>query len=816
MRNGNEDTNPNEYRHMSMHTNNDSNNNESLYQLDWQLTLDASRWYQLEWTVKYSENEIIFALNIDREKSNFRPGYDVFALGLSSDGRLESSDYCLIWYDLGHRVHLQDAQTNSNNTLKLIDANESVCKFVSSFPDSPESSSAHHSHQYHHHNHLQKERSMELRKESDSNIQIVFTRPLDVCTAPLDTYYKIDNGTSHLVWFTLKGPLLSIDGLNLTSLMALLRNGSDIIGGGRSKLTQETTSQVEKIDAKSDLANQDSELATGKRLHNDTTTINHGHHEIQDNDFTRQPNGGRGGERLFEFGMKRVQLISGSKRPPTDKQGNFMTGRSLSHDIRMEKFEVPARETSYQCKLFKLPHKFETKRYHITKYEAVIEAGNEHVVHHMELFNCANLNPRQSKDLDQLFQSGGWSGDCSGLDRPKATEPCRKVVLAWAMGAQPLVYPEQVGQSIGGQGYSPYVVLEVHYNNVNSVGGLVDNSGLRFHYTNKLRPFDAGILEVGLEYTDKNSIPPRMVTPLASYCSGECTRVAMAMEKGKREGGDGSRKLASNYSSNIDVQREGIYVFAAQLHTHLTGVASWTEQIREGKLVRELQRDDHYSPHFQEIRLLPEPINIQPGDSLVHYCLYDTTSRVNITLGGYSTSDEMCVTYLHYYPRIELEVCKSSVDSQALAQYFAYLAREERQNTSSNNKERSEGKSVSENYRSIEWSARRSRELIRFYSDAPLSIQCNQSDGSRYPGHWNGIRRPQLWPESNTAAASAPLSEMEMDSERSIDEFNQNQIESLGGALVGAQEDLATRRLVAYRGRGYKQRHERCRQRKWE
>jgi hypothetical protein len=38
-------------------------------------------------------------------------------------------------------------------------------------------------------------------------------------------------------------------------------------------------------------------------------------------------------------------------------------------------------------------------------------------------------------------------------------------------------------------------------------------------------------------------------------------------------------------------------------------------------------------------------------------------------------AEEMCVNYIHYYPKTtNLEVCKSSVDSQVLNEYFDYLS----------------------------------------------------------------------------------------------------------------------------------------------
>jgi len=693
--------------------------------LDWHAQLDQAGRYGLDWSVDYAANQILFSIYMNRMSSNFRQGSDVFALGFSAYGLFESSDFCIIWYDLSRQIHLQDARTDPENRLQLVDESRSVCELVKSelaqnlrtnrsglrskveiggeVQDNYDevSSEGDTTHE-----------SLMPCYEKDS-FRIAFKRPLDVCSS--DSYYTIDNGTTHLVWFKIKGPLLSLDGLNLTDLMG----------------------------------------ASEAKNHN---------HRLSDDD------------QQFEFGMKRVQLIA--KRVPKS------TTRSSTHDIRVEAFNIPAKETTYWCKLFKLPHKFESRKFHITKYEAVIGQGNDHIVHHMELFNCANLDPLQTKELHDLYENGGWAGECSGQSRPRASDPCKRVIMAWAMGAQPLEYPQQVGQLIGGRGYSPYVVLEIHYNNVGLEPGLVDNSGLRFHYTSKLRPFDAGILEVGLEYTDKNSIPPNLITPIAGHCVGECLRAAMSSS---RQASSELEWAAGRAKTGQDLE-EGIYVFAGQMHTHLAGVASWTEHVRGGQLLGEIQRDSHYSPHFQEIRLLSEPVHIAPGDALIHYCLYDTRSRSNITLGGFATSDEMCVTYLHYYPRIDLEVCKSSVDTQYLESYFAYLARDEGQSTSerlpgTRKGEQDSGRvmSVSENYKSIHWTPKRGRELIQFYRNAPLSVQCNRSDGSRYPGHWNGIAPSYLWAEV------------------------------MGGKPYEVNLPSA-RQLVEYRGHGYGRRHAQCHQ----
>lgn len=57
------------------------------------------------------------------------------------------------------------------------------------------------------------------------------------------------------------------------------------------------------------------------------------------------------------------------------------------------------------------------------------------------------------------------------------------------------------------------------------VPDVLDSSGVQIHYTDRLRQYDIGIIEVGLEYTDKMAIPPGQTGfDLKGYCISECTR----------------------------------------------------------------------------------------------------------------------------------------------------------------------------------------------------------------------------------------------------------------------------------------------------
>lgn len=65
-----------------------------------------------------------------------------------------------------------------------------------------------------------------------------------------------------------------------------------------------------------------------------------------------------------------------------------------------------------------------------------------------------------------------------------------------------------------------HVYLEYHYDNPTLVPNLVDNSGIRFTYTEMLRQYDSGLLVLGTVY-DSIIIPPQVPdTNIIGYCYG--------------------------------------------------------------------------------------------------------------------------------------------------------------------------------------------------------------------------------------------------------------------------------------------------------
>jgi len=384
--------------------------------------------------------------------------------------------------------------------------------------------------------------------------------------------------------------------------------------------------------------------------------------------------------------LQRVQLL----KPRADFKPIADSDPHL--DFLNQNVTIPDVETTYWCTRFKLPSFIMKESHHIVRFDGVVSPQSDGVVHHMELFHC-DVSP--STEIPEYNQA------CTSEQKPMGLTPCRRVIGAWALGATNFTYPDETGGSIGGPGTSPYLVLEVHFNNPYLKKGIVDQSGIRFYYTKKLRKYPAGIMEVGLEYNAKNSVPPRATAfRVSGYCAKECTQVALPPK--------------------------GIIIFASQLHTHLNGRQTFTRIIKKDGRIETLNIDRHYSPHFQEIRLLPRPVRVEPGDAIIHTCIYNTEIHDNMTFGGYGIRDEMCVNYMHYYPRSNLELCKTSVGDEELDRFFEKMNEYDFDPTSNK-------KSVEENYQSIRWSPLKTQILQEFYEIAPIHLSCNGSDGDYIP-----------------------------------------------------------------------------------
>uniref|UniRef100_A0A8C9SAW4 Monooxygenase, DBH-like 1, like n=1 Tax=Scleropages formosus TaxID=113540 RepID=A0A8C9SAW4_SCLFO len=297
-------------------------------------------------------------------------------------------------------------------------------------------------------------------------------------------------------------------------------------------------------------------------------------------------------------GKKELNLLNYSPRTNHSNTSYF--------EIVANNFTVPAVHTHYYCWIMQLPTL--NKKHHIYRIEPVIEHVD--LVHHILLYRCS---PR----INSSFEGTCYSGNLLDL------EQCMDVMASWGVGGGvSLPTPENAGIPIGGVLNKSYYRLEIHYNNpaltsaMCSLTRVTDNSGLRFHYTPDLRLHDAAILTTGLVNSARYVIPPN-ATAFQSYAA--CS--------------------TSLFNQVLSTPAPDLNVFAAILHTHLAGRKVRVAHFRNKEQIGFLGVDENYDFNLQQTTYLG---NVK-----------------TLKMLGLSTSKEMCLAFLYYYPAIHISVCSS-------------------------------------------------------------------------------------------------------------------------------------------------------------
>lgn len=271
----------------------------------------------------------------------------------------------------------------------------------------------------------------------------------------------------------------------------------------------------------------------------------------------------------------------------------------------MPNYTVTTDSTSYIKYGFQSP---ESADLFITRFRIVNK--NPNVVHHMLLYGC------------------GTTFDLTSVQPPQeASMNCETVLMGWAVGGRDFCLPEVedpddsdstkeltiklVGNS--------YFVLEIHYDNPQGNAGIVDASGLEFDYVMTSN----GLIEAGIDILGSNlgdlTVPP-----------------------GKEKH---HVKATPVYSHN---SVKPIYIFAHILHSHGLGRQIWITHNETGQ---DIACNTAYDFDAQELVPIIEPIRLEADATFEHHCVFDSTSRTEVTEGGAETSQEMCLSMLFYYPK---------------------------------------------------------------------------------------------------------------------------------------------------------------------
>uniref|UniRef100_A0A453Z062 DOMON domain-containing protein n=1 Tax=Anopheles gambiae TaxID=7165 RepID=A0A453Z062_ANOGA len=305
-----------------------------------------------------------------------------------------------------------------------------------------------------------------------------------------------------------------------------------------------------------------------------------------------------------------------------------VTVKNVSIDTSMD--------TLYWCKILKAPTLRE--KHHIIGYEALLtkeSSTKQPLVHHMTLFECStNSYPGSDPNSWDVWVKSSGAVCNSNLLTPRDWDSCITPVATWGVGASGQFLPEHIGIPIGGDKGAPkYYMLEVHYDNPRAKR-VLDHSGFRIHYTRHVRKHDAGMMISGVSVSDTQMIPPgQKLYRNVGICGPSCTGAVFPAE--------------------------GINIVSAALHSHVAGRKMKLRHVRDGKELPRIVEDDNYNHNFQQVRQLENETSVLPGDYLITDCAYETVGRRRPTLGGYSTKQEMCLSFITYYPKIELAGCYS-------------------------------------------------------------------------------------------------------------------------------------------------------------
>uniref|UniRef100_A0A7M5VDK8 Peptidylglycine monooxygenase n=2 Tax=Clytia hemisphaerica TaxID=252671 RepID=A0A7M5VDK8_9CNID len=276
-----------------------------------------------------------------------------------------------------------------------------------------------------------------------------------------------------------------------------------------------------------------------------------------------------------------AQEKSNIKKPDVEKHKLLMPGVS------------PQKPDTYLC----YAQKMSDDDQYITKFEPLADMK---VAHHMLLFSC-----------DEPFQKDKVWG-CREM-APVCKSGMQMIKYAWGKNAPSLEMPKDVAFHVGGKSPVKYLVLQVHYLNVDSFkdGKTKDHSGLIYTTTTQKPSYFAGIYLLAAGWPP---IPPHK------------DKFHMDMECG--------------YKSSKQMK---IYPFRFRVHAHKLGAVITAYRVRNGKYTL-IGRGDPQRP--QAFYKVDNDLDIKDGDDVIGRCTFNSTSRDTVTNIGATHKDEMCNFYI--------------------------------------------------------------------------------------------------------------------------------------------------------------------------
>ena len=100
------------------------------------------------------------------------------------------------------------------------------------------------------------------------------------------------------------------------------------------------------------------------------------------------------------------------------------------------------------------------------------------------------------------------------------------------------------------------------------------------------------------------------------------------------------------------VAGQTVTVVREYLHMHESGARIMNEHIRNGEVIRRASLDFWEFHQNGNAPIQQDPFVIQPGDAFKTSCYFNGQGRVF----GLASSEEMCIAFLYYYPRVMVRI----------------------------------------------------------------------------------------------------------------------------------------------------------------
>jgi dopamine beta-monooxygenase len=199
-----------------------------------------------------------------------------------------------------------------------------------------------------------------------------------------------------------------------------------------------------------------------------------------------------------------------------------------------------------------------------------------------------------------------------------------EVAYPWAPGDPPFTLPDNVGFKLGGNegGYKSFL-LEVHYDNMNLEEGQVDSSGVEVFFSTSPREYTAGFFQVGDPTVSlRGQELEAGVSDYSFDCPSDCSGLVI---------------------------QEPVTVLREYLHMHKSGYSTYFEQTRNGTIVRRGSVEYYDFDQTGNPAVQADRYEIHPGDSFTMRCYFKNEEGGRTF--GLGSSNEMCISFVLYYPR---------------------------------------------------------------------------------------------------------------------------------------------------------------------